>query len=47
MTPYAAPVDSRFSRIALIGMTTERNATSSSTNDSPSTNGKTAGMPPE
>ena len=44
-TPNAAAVESRFSRIALIGMTIERNATSSSRNDRPSTNAMTSGMP--
>ena len=44
-TPYAAPVESRFSRIALIGITIERNATSSRRNDRARTNAMTCGMP--
>jgi hypothetical protein len=46
MTPYAAAVESRLSRIALIGITTDRNATRSSRNESPSTNRNTDGIPP-
>ena len=44
MTPYAAAVDSRLSAIALIGITIEWKATSSSRNDSPRTNANTSGM---
>ena len=44
-SPNAAPVESRFSRIALIGMTIERNATSSSRNDSARTNAITERHP--
>ena len=36
-TPYAAPTDSRFNRIALIGITIERNVTSNSRNARPKT----------
>ena len=32
ITPYAAPIDSRFMIAALVAMTTDRNATVSSTN---------------
>ena len=39
--PYAAPTDSRFIRIALIGTTIERNTTIRSRNDRPSTNANT------
>ena len=42
-TPYAAPTDSRFSTIALSGITIERNVTSSSRNARPSTNANTIG----
>src|SRR5262249_3848370 len=42
-TPYAAPTDSRLSRIALIGITIERNVSSSNTNASPRTNANTIG----
>jgi hypothetical protein len=44
-SPKAAPVESRFSRIALIGMTIERKATSSNANDKPRTNAMTWGIP--
>ena len=44
ITPNAAAVESRFSRIALIGMTIERNAMSISRNDSPRTNAKIRGV---
>ena len=44
-TPNAAAVESRFRRIALIGMTIDRNATSSSRNDNVRTNAITWGMP--
>ena len=46
-TPYAAAVESRFSRIALIGMTIEWKATSISRNDRPRTNTKIGGVPSE
>ena len=42
-TPYAAPTDSRFSTIAVAGITSERKVTSSSRNASASTNTKTHG----
>ena len=42
-SPKAEPVDSRFSRIALIGITIERNVTSIRMNASPKTNAKTKG----
>ena len=44
-TPKAAPVESRLSTIALIGITIEWNATSMSRNDRPSTNRKIRGVP--
>src|SRR5262249_11549542 len=39
--PYAAPTDSRFSAIAVTGITTERNVARSSTNARPRTNAST------
>ena len=45
--PKAAAVESRLSRIALIGMTRERNATSSSRNERNSTKPITIGIPSE
>ena len=39
--PYAAPTESRFIKIALIGSTIERNTTVSRMNESPSTNART------
>ena len=42
--PSAAPTDSRFSRIALIGITIERNVTSSSRNAIRKTNPSTYQM---
>src|SRR5215204_3940502 len=42
-SPYAAPMDSRFSTIALAAITSDRNETSSSTNASSSTNTNTSG----
>ena len=41
--PYAAPTDSRFSTIALIGTTIDRNVTSSRMNASVRTNANTIG----
>ena len=42
-SPYAAPTERRFSAIATSGITTDRNATASSTKLSPSTKAKTIG----
>ena len=42
--PYEAPTDSRLSRIALIGITIERNVASRSRNASPRTNANTSGV---
>ena len=43
--PKAAPVESRFRRMALIGMTIERKATRSRANDRARTKAITSGMP--
>ena len=43
IAPYAAPMDSRFSRIALIGTTIERNVNSSSRNAARITKPNTSG----
>src|SRR5918994_2001623 len=42
-TPYAAPTDSRLSRIALIGITIDRNVTSRRANAIANTNANTTG----